>query len=645
MMTCHALRQAYLDFFKARNHAVIPSAPLVPDNDPTTLFTSSGMQPIVPFLLGEKHPQGSRLADSQKCFRTVDIDEIGDNRHLTFFEMLGNWSLGDYFKNEQIPWWFEFTTKVIGLDPRRLYVTVFRGDPSIGVGKDDVAVERWKELFSSVGVDPVVVDFPERDGMGNGRIFYYPAEKNWWSRSGEPARMPIGEPGGPDTEMFWDFGQSMGLHEKSSWAQEPCHVNCDCGRFVEIGNSVFMEYIRREGGFEKLAQQNVDYGGGLERIMMAVNDTPDIFRIDLFSPLRAILEERSGLKYGQDPRETKAFRVVMDHLRAATFLISDGVVPSNKDQGYFVRRLIRRAIRFSQGLGIIEHACAQLAEQVIQLYADSYPRLLSERERIIAEVSTEEEKFRKTVATGLKVLTQVMEPLTTGATLPIKETFDLYQSYGFPIEMTQELAQERGITIDRVAFNEELKKHQQLSRSGAEGKFHGGLADHAVDTVRLHTANHMLLESMKRVLGREVNQKGSNITSERLRLDFNYPTKLTPEQIQQIEELTNARLSEDLPVHYEVMPLEQARSEHATGVFDDRYSQDVKVYKMGAPGKYYSVEICGGPHVRHTGQVGKFRITKEEAVSAGVRRLKAVIEGGVEMKEGEQAEEEYPTAS
>ncbi|MBI5135590.1 alanine--tRNA ligase [Candidatus Uhrbacteria bacterium] len=644
-MTSHELRQKYLDFFKARGHAVLPSAPLLPDNDPTTLFTSSGMQPLVPFLLGEKHPEGNRLVNSQRCFRAVDMDEVGDNRHTTFFEMLGNWSLGSYFKAEQIPWVFEFLTTEVGLDPKRLYGTVFGGNAEIGIPRDDEAVALWKEVYAQVGIDAIAYADAVTLGMRDGRIFYYDEKKNWWSRSGVPANMPVGEPGGPDTEIFWDFGVERELHEQSPWKALPCHVNCDCGRFFEIGNSVFMQYQRVQEGFKELPQKNVDFGGGLERIAAALNDSPDMFLIDLFAKSKTILEQSSGKSYGADPEHTKAFRVVMDHLRAATFLIADGALPSNKDQGYFTRRLMRRAIRFGNVLDLRPGFCADVAAAVIEEYARSMPYLTTKKDDVALIMQAEEEKFRKTLAVGLKVFEQASGAVSAGGTLPTQQTFDLYQSYGFPVEMTQELAVERGIMIDRAAFDEELKKHQERSRSGAGQKFHGGLADHAVNTVRLHTANHMLLESMKRVLGRDVNQRGSNITSERLRLDFNYPERLTTQQIAEIETLTNEHLSKDLPVHYEVMPLEQARAENATGVFDERYSETVKVYKMGALGQYYSVEICGGPHVRHTSQVGTLKITKEEAVSAGIRRIKAVISGGSTMAEGEQAGEEYPGRS
>lgn len=643
-MTSHELRHKYLAFYKARGHAVLPSAPLLPDNDPTTLFTSSGMQPLVPFLLGEKHPEGTRLVNSQRCFRAVDMDEVGDNRHTTYFEMLGNWSLGDYFKKEQIPWVFEFLTKEVGLDPKRLYVTVFSGNSDIGIHRDEESATYWRQAFSTVGMSVVVREHAETLGLQGGRIFYYDEKKNWWSRSGVPANMPVGEPGGPDSEIFWDFGEHRGLHEQSQWMHEPCHVNCDCGRFLEIGNSVFMEYVRTQKGFEELPQQNVDFGGGLERIMMALSDSQDMFQIDLFTRSREILERISGKRYDGSATDAKAFRVIMDHLRAATFLIADGALPSNKDQGYFTRRLMRRAIRYGHQLGLKEFFCGSVAGAVVEEYAESFPYIAGKRSEIQSIMVAEEEKFRKTLAEGLKIFEKSVFELSRGGIMPAQVVFDLFQSYGFPIEMTQELASERGLTFDRSAFDVEFALHRERSRAGSEQKFHGGLADHAAATVRLHSANHLILEAMKRVLGRDLNQKGSNITSERLRLDFNYPTKLTPEQLREIETIVNEQIAKDLPVHFEVMSLEQARSEEATGVFDERYSENVKVYKMGKPQEYFSVEICGGPHVPHTAQVGAVKIVKEEAVGAGIRRLKAIAQAGAELKEGEQAQEEYPEA-
>ncbi len=634
-MTTNDIRTKYLEFFQKNGHTVILSSRMVPENDPTTLFTGSGMQPLLPYLLGQPHPLGTRLVDSQKCFRSQDIDEVGDNRHTTFFEMLGNWSLGDYFKKEQIPWFFEFVTKEVGLDPKNIYVTCFRGSPEIGIPKDEEAAGLWQELFTKAGVDATVVDFPEQKGMQGGRIFYYPEKKNWWSRAGVPSNMPVGEPGGPDTEMFWDFGTALGLHEISQWKDEPCHVNCDCGRFMEIGNSVFMQYQRTDKGFELLKQQNVDFGGGLERIAAAKNNNMDVFLIDLFDPMRAVVEEVSGKKYGADPTETYAFRVIFDHLRAATFLIGDGVFPSNKDQGYFVRRLIRRAIRFSHKLGMKDAFCGRVAEAVISQYQEAYPNLLEKKDYILGELTKEEAKFRKTLVDGVKKFNEIAGSKEQGVGITAMEAFDLYQSYGFPVEITEELAKEKGLSIDIAGFTVEKEKHQALSRSGSEQKFKGGLADHSDMSVKYHTATHLLHAAILKVLGPDAVQKGSNITPERLRFDFAYPDKMTLEQIKAVEDLVNAAIKRDYPMSFQILPLEEARKKKAIGLFGEKYGETVKVYTVGDPeglpdadpnAPTFSREFCGGPHVEHTGVIGHFKIVKEEAISAGIRRIKAIAE-------------------
>lgn len=626
-MTSSDIRKAYLDFFASHGHAIVPSASLLPENDPTTLFTGSGMQPMVPYLLGEPHPSGTRVADSQKCFRSQDIEEVGDNRHTTFFEMLGNWSLGDYFKKEQVGWMFEFLTKELKLDPARLYVTVFRGNDQ--VARDEETVVLWKEAFASVGVAAEAVDFSERDGMGNGRIFYYPEKKNWWSRSGTPDQMPVGEPGGPDTEMFWDFGAERKLHETSVFASEPCHVNCDCGRFVEIGNNVFMQYKKTETGFEPLPKQNVDFGGGLERMAAAVGDEPDMFKIDLFDRARGAIESATGKIYGANTEETFSFRVILDHLRAATFLIGDGVLPSNKDQGYYVRRLIRRAVRFGNKIGANGAFCGDIAAAYVETYRDAYPDLQAKREMIIAELSKEEAKFKASLEKGLREFEKMFAK--TGAVSGV-DAFNLYQSYGFPWELTEELAREKGQQVDRAVFQQEFKKHQDLSRAGSEQKFAGGLADHSAEVVRLHTATHMLHQALRTVLGDHVFQRGSNITAERLRFDFSHPDKMTPEQIKRAEDIVNENIRKALPVHFEILELDEAKRRGAIGVFEDKYASlggKIKVYFIGneATGDSYSKEVCGGPHVENTLELGEFRILKEEPVAAGIRRIKAVVNG------------------
>jgi len=635
-MTASELRKKYLDFFAAREHAVIPSASLLPENDPTTLFTSSGMQPMVPYLLGEKHPQGVRIADSQKSFRAEDIDEVGDNRHTTFFEMLGNWSLGDYFKKEQVSWVFEFVIKELGLDPKRIYVTVFRGDSIVGIPRDDEAVALWKEAFSGAGIKAIDIDHADKEGMQDGRIFYYEARKNWWSRAGVPENMPVNEPGGPDSELFWDFGEQLKLHETSVFKAEPCHVNCDCGRFLEIGNSVFMAYRKTEQGFEELPNKNIDFGGGLERMLMAVNNDPDMFAIDVFSGMRAALEDLSGKKYGADPKMDFAFRVILDHMRAAIFLIADGAVPSNKDQGYFTRRLIRRSVRFAQQLGINTSFSEKLVKPLALAYADMYPDLASKHDMIISQIHGEEEKFVKTLSEGMRRFNQlVASEKVKDRILNADDAFDLFATYGFPIEMTQELCEEQGISVDVKGFYEAFVKHQEISKAGAEKKFAGGLADHSETTTKYHTATHLLHAALRKVLGTHVEQRGSNITAERLRFDFSHPEKMTPEQVKEVERLVNAAVQNDYPVSFAEMTVAEAKEGGAMGLFESKYGEKVKVYSIGDSNQKpeanpesptFSKEICGGPHVERTGILGTFKILKEQASSAGIRRIKAVLE-------------------
>ena len=643
MLNAQELRKKYLEFFESKGHTVISSASLMPENDPTTLFTGSGMQPMVPYLLGEKHPLGTRISDSQKCFRAVDMDEVGDNRHTTFFEMLGNWSLGDYFKDEQIEWMFEFLSKEIKLDMNRVFVTCFRGDENNGIPKDTEAAQKWQTLFKSIGIEAEIADMPEEKGLQNARIFYYNAKKNWWSRAGIPEKMPDGEPGGPDSEMFWDFGEHLNLHEKSKWKDEPCHVNCDCGRFMEIGNNVFMEYIKVGDKFEKLKQQNVDFGGGLERMAAALNDNQDMFTIDLFIGVRKKIEEVSGKKYGEDEKETYAFRVIMDHLRAATFLIDDGAIPSNKDQGYFTHRLIRRAVRYANDLGVTNIFTPEVAGIYIEEYSEHYPSLQKNKELILNELRKEETKFRETLEQGIKEF----EKLTKGFQMALEKTgraiteisgkqaFKLYDTFGFPIEMTEELASENNLTIDKAGFDEAYVAHQELSRQGSEQKFKGGMADHGEMSVKYHTATHLLHAALRQVLGNHVEQKGSNITAERMRFDFSYNDKMTSEQIKEVEDLVNSAIDKDYPVSFSEMTVEEAKAKGAIGLFVDKYGERVKVYTVGDPEQSvlvnassptFSREICGGPHVEHTGVMGHFKIVKEESSSAGIRRIKAVLE-------------------
>ncbi len=622
-MTVKELRDKYLEFFKSKEHVVIPSASLIPENDSSTLFTSSGMQPMIPYLLGEKHPEGVRIANSQKCFRASDIDDVGDNRHTTFFEMLGNWSLGDYFQKEQIDWMFEFLTKELKLDPARLYITVYKGSDKFGIPKDDVAVALWQDKFKSVGLEAKIISSLEENEDGTGRIFYFDEKENWWSRSGMPSDMPAGEPGGFDSEMFWDMGTELKLHENSKYKNDICSPACDCGRFIEIGNNVFMKYVKTDKGFEELENKNIDFGGGLERMAMAIADNPDIYMCDVFTSLRKKIEKLAGKMYGVNEEETKSFRVIMDHLRGATFLIGDGAIPTNKDQGYFTRRLVRRAVRFAYELGIENNFTKEIAQVIINDYSDHYIDLKNREAMILDEIDKEETKFRKTLVQGRK---EFMKWATNESSavkvMPGKVAFDLFQSYGYPLEMTIEMAEERGVEVDIKAFGIELAKHQELSRTASAGKFKGGLADSSEDTKKLHTAAHLLLAALKKVLGDHVEQKGSNITAERLRFDFSHGEKMTDEEKEQVTVLINEAIQGDLSVTCEEMDLDKARKKGAVGVFDSKYGEKVKIYTMGD----FSKEICGGPHVEKTSVLGKFRIKKEESSSAGVRRIKAVLE-------------------
>ncbi|MDB5238484.1 MAG: alaS [Candidatus Kaiserbacteria bacterium] len=636
-MNVNDIRTKYLEFFKARGHAIVPSASLIPQNDPTTLFTGSGMQPILPYLLGEIHPGGTRIADSQKSFRAEDIEEVGDNRHTTFFEMLGNWSFGDYFKKEQIEWMFEFLTSELGIDPRNLYISVFIGDESIGVPQDVESVDIWQSLFASRGIDAAFLPMGSeadgyRLGMRGARIFAYDAKKNWWSRAGVPANMPVGEPGGPDTEMFYDFGTP---HDPKYGAE--CHPNCDCGRFVEIGNNVFMEYVKQENGFEKLAQRNVDFGGGLERIAAAANNEPDVFKNDVFQEIISLLEHFSGKSY-EDARYTRSFRIVADHIRGVTFMLAAGIRPSNTERGYVLRRLIRRAIQHAQKIGVpsdqgTESMLNRCAVIVIEKFKQIYSELDGENayEEITSEIWKEEVQFGRTLENGMKEL----EKIVAIGSISSQDAYTLFTTYGFPFEMTAEIAKERGLSIDEEGFKTEMKKHQDLSRAGSEQKFKGGLADHSEQTTRLHTAHHLLLKALQTVLGPEVHQRGSNITSERLRIDFSFGRKMTKEEIAVVEKIVNERIQEALPVVRSTLPKEDAEMLGAEHEFGAKYPDLVSVYSIGPVGatleqpeftQAYSIEFCGGPHVTNTSELkGTFKIQKEEAVASGVRRIKAVL--------------------
>jgi alanyl-tRNA synthetase len=613
-MKSSEIRSKFLTFYKKHGHTIIPSSSLVPENDPTTLFTGSGMQPLIPYLLGKDHPSGKRLADSQKSFRAQDIEDVGDNRHTTFFEMLGNWSLGDYFKKEQLPWIFEFLTKEVGIDPKKLYVTVFSGDEKNSLPKDTESADLWKKLFKEKGIEAKDIELiSEEDatekGMHDGRIFYY-YKKNWWSRSGAPDVMPAGEPGGPCSEMFYEFSEI----EHDPKFGKHCHPNCDCGRYLEIGNSVFMEYLKKaDGSFDFLPKKNVDFGGGFERIAAVSKNLPDVFKLDIFADIIKSLEQHSNKKY-DDPNYTKSFRIILDHVRSAVFLIADGVTPSNNDRGYFVRRLIRRAVRHADMLGV-RNGLEQFVESIAHAYKDSYPEIGEKSTFIINEISVEESKFRETLKHGLKEFEKGVD------------AFTLFSSYGFPLELTLELAKEMGIEVDVKDFDEKFKKHQELSRTGAEKKFKGGLADTSEMSVKYHTATHLLHQALHDVLGEGVMQKGSNITPERLRFDFSHGAKMTDEEKKKVEDIVNEKIKADLPVQNAVMSKAEAEKTGARHFFGEKYGDEVSIYFVGKDlQSAYSKEFCGGPHVTHTGVLGKFKIQKEEAVAQGIRRIKAVLE-------------------
>ena len=592
MVSANDVRAKYLKFFKDRGHIEIPSAPLVPENDPTTLFTGFGMQPMLPYLLGQPHPLGTRLVDSQKCFRSQDIEEVGDNCHTTFFEMLGNWSLGDYFKAEQQAWIWEFFTKELGLDPKRLYVSVFEGNNQ--VPRDEEAADNWKKL-----------------GVSSEHIFYYGVEKNWWARSSY-ASMPIGEPGGPDSEVFYDFGTP---HDPKFG--DSCHPNCDCGRFLEIGNNVFMTYQKTKDGFEPLAKKNIDFGGGLERITAAVNHDPDIFKTDLFSIILKTVEDYTDKKYSDDQNKP-AMRTITDHLKAATFLMVDGVTPSNKTQGYFLRRLLRRAaVKMHQlkgGLTPIPGFQA-ICHSVLETYRDAvYFEESKDRETVRSIIEEEMSKFSDTLDRGLREFNKYQDNQ-----LNALNAFNLYQTYGFPYEVTEELFKQKGKDLDKNEFDHINERHKKLSRTASASMFKGGLQDQSEIVTKYHTATHLLHAALRRVLGIHVSQKGSNITVERLRFDFSHPEKLTDDKIKQVEEIVNKKIGEDIKIERVEMPKAQALAEGALAFFPEKYPEVTSVYSIGD----FSQELCGGPHVQSTGEIGRIKIPRQEAVSAGVRRIYA----------------------
>ena len=626
-MNAQKIRSKYLEFYKKQGHAVVERAPLILTNDPTTLFTGAGMQPMIPYLLGEAHPEGKRIADSQTCLRAQDIDDIGDNRHTTFFEMLGNWSLGDYFKEEQIGWMWTFLTEEIGLDPQRLYVTCFIGAPKYNIDKDVEAAKLWQKKFAEKGIDAKMADIgSEEQGAARGvnpgeRIFFYDGSKNWWSRNGGPETTPVGDPCGPDSEMFYEFD----FIEHDLKFGENCHPNCDCGRFMEIGNNVFMAYKKvADGKFEPLDKPNIDHGSGLERIAAAVNNDPDVFKISLLWPIIEKLQDLSGKDYAS---HTESMRVIADHLRAATFMAVDGCVPSNKEQGYVMRRLLRRAIRYSFDLGIEQNFLQEVVPTIADLYEADFPEVKNNRDNIIAVLVKEEKAFRQTLRKGLRQMQRYIDDGLTG-----EELFTLYDTFGFPVELSTEEAYKQGIKLSdnwREEFTAKMDEQRQRSKTARKGQFSGGLEGHDSIHLKYHTATHLLGAALRKVLNApDLQQHGSNITADRLRFDFNHD-KLTPEEKQAVEDQVNAWIDEDLPVSFAVYPTDEALNMGAIGAFGERYGDEVKVYSIGKDGNIVSFEVCGGPHVEHTGVLSedgkRFKITKEESSSAGIRRIKAVL--------------------
>ena len=642
IQTADDLRALFLKFMQKKGHALIPSASIIPENDPTVLFTTAGMHPLVPYLQGQKHPMGKRLTDVQKCIRTGDIDEVGDNSHLTFFEMLGNWSLGDYFKKEAISWSWEFLTspEYLGIEPERLAFSVFAGDEDCP--RDEEAASYWKQA-----------------GVKEDHIFFLPKENNWWGPAG------ITGPCGPDSEMFI-------ITDKPPCGPD-CSPACDCGRYLEIWNDVFMQYDKqKDGTFKPLSQKNVDTGMGLERTFCVLKGVKSVYDTSIFTGIIGKIQELSGKKYGSDEETTRAIRIIADHMRTATFIIGDdrGVTPSNVDQGYVLRRLIRRAVRHGMKLGMPQGFTCEIAKVIIAQYKATYPELESHGEFILEQLKLEEERFSRTLKKGVAEFEKVvgniqrtrealeaakaektpesagklrptpeMQPiiaalkdgtatdemfdrvLSTLDTIDGRSAFKLYDTYGFPIEITTEMAAEQGLKVDTEGFDERFKQHQATSHAGAEHRFKGGLADASEETAKLHTATHLLQAALRKVLGDEVHQKGSNITAERLRFDFSFGRKMTDEEKAEVEKLVNEAIQAAVPVVCEEMTVAEARAQGAMGLFESKYGERVKVYTMGK----YPKEICGGPHARNTGDLKSFKIKKEEASSAGVRRIKAVI--------------------
>ena len=592
-MTSGELRSMWLNFFRSKGHAVIPSASVIPENDPTVLFTTAGMHPLVPYLLGSKHPAGTRLTDVQKCIRTGDIDEVGDASHLTFFEMLGNWSLGDYFKKEMIAWSWEFLTspEYLGLDKDKLAFTVFEGEGDIP--RDTEAAQYWMD-----------------NGVKPENIYFLPRKHNWWGPAGQTG------PCGPDTEMF--------IIKDQPPCGPDCSPACSCGRFLEIWNDVFMQYNKTaDGRYVPMEKKNVDTGMGLERTVCTLNGCKTVYETDAFTGIIAKISELSGKGYEDDAATTKAFRIVADHLRTSTFIMGDprGVSPSNVDQGYVLRRLIRRAVRYGMELGMGEGFTSEIAKVIIAQYQDVYPELKQNEAFVLEQFKLEESRFARTLRQGEREFDKLVSRMGEEKVIGGEQAFNLYATYGFPIEMTRELAAEKGFTVDEDGFAKHFAEHQKSSHAGAEQRFKGGLADHSVQTARLHTATHLLHAALRRVLGDEVAQKGSNITAERLRFDFSFGRKVTKDELAQVEALVNEWIKADAPIEMKETTVAEAKAEGAIGLFESKYGECVRMYTMGE----YSKEICGGPHASHTGELVSFKIQKEESSSSGVRRIKAVI--------------------
>lgn len=621
-MTPDELRKSFIDFMERMGASQVPSSSLLPENDPSTLFTGSGMQPMVPYLLGEKHPIGNEITSIQKCLRTVDIDEVGDASHLTFFEMIGRWEFkanGKTYKSKQIEGIWNWQIHELGLDPNRLSISIFKGSEDLNIERDTETIQIWSERFKSVGVEPIVEEEPYKYGTSRGgNIFLYNEKENWWSRAGSPLNMPVGEPGGPDSEMFYDFepeGDSMD------------HPASDSERFLEIGNNVFMCYQKEATGFVKIKNPNIDYGGGLERVATALNDDPDIYNTAFFLNAKKKLMELSGKNYTDD---LKSFRIILDHVRAATFLINDGAEPANSDAGYITRRLLRRAIRAGKKIGIQGSFVGELSKVYIE-EATAYEDLIQNKKKVIEIICKEETLFYKTLQQGE---IEIKKHLKNKGKVTGADAFYFYETYGFPLELTEEFLSESGYSMEnKESFLEAEIQHAKMSRTASAGKFKGGLADQSTETTALHSVAHLLLAGLRKVLGDHVHQKGSNITSERLRFDFNHDEKLTPEQIVQVENYVNDAIASKAVTYTLELPKNEAKESGVEGNFWDKYPDTVKVYTFqDQEGKVWSREVCGGPHVEDTTKLGTFSIVKEQSSSAGVRRIKGVIANNPKRK-------------